>query len=65
MIGDESIYDDLTIKALKPMVIKKMQMCSKGCCYDEVEVHLDIGQMAEVERFMIDAYDIDEDYTLQ
>lgn len=58
------MYDDLTIKVLKPMVIKKMKMCSKGCCHEEVEVLLNIGQIEEVERFMIDEYEINEDYTL-
>ncbi len=65
MIGEQSIYDDLTIKALKPMVIRKMKMCPKGCCHEEIEVHLSIGQIEDVERFMLDEYEIDEDYTLQ
>lgn len=42
-----------------------MQMCSKGCCHEEAEARLSIRQIEEVERFMIDAYDIDEDYILQ
>lgn len=64
LYGDQSIYDDLIIRVIKPMVIKKMVMCPKACCHEEIEVNLEPDQVHEVERFMIDEYEIGKDYIL-
>jgi hypothetical protein len=64
LYDDQSVYDDLKIQALRPMTYNAMKVCSKGCCYDEVTIHLDTGEIAEVERFMIDQYELNKDYIL-
>jgi hypothetical protein len=57
-------YDDILIEALRPLSLKIMKMCKKGCCYDEEVVSLEIGETVETERYTLEAYDEGIDYRL-
>jgi hypothetical protein len=59
-----SDFDEIKIQAILPLSYTTMQLCPKGCCYDEVTVYLDIGEIAVVERHMINMYELNRDYKL-